>query len=129
MKITHINPSTMYKNPAFSQAVSVRGEHKTIYVGGQNGILPDGSMAGKDVGAQTEQALKNVLEVLKAGGASQENVVKLTIYLVTGQDLQAGFAASKKVWGNHATALTMAYVAGLANPEALVEVEAVAAVA
>ncbi|HEM61770.1 MAG TPA: RidA family protein [Chloroflexi bacterium] len=128
MKITHHNPDTLYANPAFSQAVSVEGASRLIYIGGQNGITPDGQLAGADLGAQTEQALKNVLEALRAAGASQENVVRLGIYVVEGQDFNAGFAASQKVWGLHPTAITGVLVAGLAVPGALVEIEAVAAV-
>lgn len=64
MKITHINPDGLHNNPAFSQAVVAEGG-KTIYIGGQNGILPDGSMAGDSLAMQTEQAYKNILEILR----------------------------------------------------------------
>ena len=125
MKITHINPDTLYKSPVFSQAVLAEGG-KTLYIGGQNGILPDGTMAGDTLSAQTEQALKNILEILKTVGATQENVVKLTIYTAKGQDIREGYAASQKVWGNSPTAITGFFVESLAVPGALVEIEAVA---
>ncbi len=128
MNITHINPSTLHKNPAFSQAVAVEGVAKTIYVGGQNGVTADGAMAGDDLSAQSEQALKNVLAVLESAGATQENVLKLTIYIKQGQDISAAFGAAQNVWGMHPTAVSVIIVAGLANPQALVEIEAVAAV-
>jgi enamine deaminase RidA (YjgF/YER057c/UK114 family) len=128
MKITHLNPDTLYKNPAFSQAVSVKGAAKMVYIGGQNGVTADGKMTGDDFGSQTEQAYRNVLEALKAVGASQENVVKLTVSVVQGQDIRQGFAAAQKVWGMHATAISVLVVAGLANPQALVEIDAIAAV-
>lgn len=127
MNITHLNPNTLYKNPAFSQVVAVEGATKMIYVGGQNGTTADGAMAG-DLGAQSEQALKNVLEALKAAGATQENVLKLTIYIKQGGDIRAAFGAAQNVWGMHPTAVSVIVVAGLANPQALVEIEAVAAV-
>jgi 2-iminobutanoate/2-iminopropanoate deaminase len=127
MKITHINPDGLYKSPAFSQAVLAEGG-KTLYIGGQNGILPDGKMAGDTLSAQTEQALKNVLKLLEAVGASQENVVKLNIYIARGQNIQEGFAASRKVWGNHPTAITGFFVEGMGIPGALVEIEAVAVI-
>jgi enamine deaminase RidA (YjgF/YER057c/UK114 family) len=126
MKITHHNPDTLYNNPAFSQAVSVEGAAQMVYVGGQNGVTADGKMAGVDLGAQTEQACKNVLEALKAAGATQENVVKLDIYIVQGQDIRVGFAAAQKVWGMHPTAISVLIVVGLARPDALVEIEVVA---
>ena len=128
MQITHHNPDTLHANPAFSQAVSVEGASRMIYVGGQNGITADGRLAGADVGAQSEQALKNVLEALKAAGASQKSVVKLNVYVVEGHDINTAFAASRKVWGEYPTAVTVLVVAGLAVPGALVEIEAVAAV-
>ena len=70
----------------------------TFYIGGQNGILPDGTLAGEDLAAQVEQTYKNIIEVLKAVGASQENVVKQTIYVVEDQSIQDGFVAAQKVW-------------------------------
>jgi 2-iminobutanoate/2-iminopropanoate deaminase len=127
MKITHINPDGLYKSSAFSQAVVAEGG-KTIYIGGQNGILPDGTMAGDTLAAQTEQAYKNILEILKTVGASQENVVKQTISVVKGQDIREGYAATQKVWGNFPTAISFALVESLGVPGALVEMEAIAVV-
>src|SRR5215208_5265513 len=102
MKITHINPDGLHKNPAFSQAVVAEGG-KTIYIGGQNGILSDGKMAGDTLASQTEQAYKNMIEILKTVGASQANVVKQTIYVVKGQDIREGFSATQQAWGNFPT--------------------------
>jgi enamine deaminase RidA (YjgF/YER057c/UK114 family) len=127
MKITHLNPDELHKNPAFSQAVVAEGG-KTIYIGGQNGILPDGTMAGNTLAAQTEQAYKNIIAILKTLQASQENVVKQTVFVVKGQDIREGFAATQKAWGNFPTALTFAFVESLGVPGALVEIEAIAVV-
>jgi 2-iminobutanoate/2-iminopropanoate deaminase len=127
MKITHINPDGLYKSPAFSQAVVAEGG-RTIYIGGQNGILPDGTLAGEDLASQTEQAYKNILEILKAVGASQENVVKQTIYVTKGQDIREGYAATQKVWGNFPTAMSFVFVESLGVPGALVEIEAIAVI-
>ena len=127
MKITHINPDNLYKSPAFSQAVLVEGG-KTLYIGGQNGILSDGTMAGDTLSAQTEQALKNILEILKTVGATQKNVVKLTIYAAKGQDIREGYGASQKIWGDFPTAITGTFVESLTVPGALVEIEAIAVV-
>ena len=99
---------------------------RMLYIGGQDGVTAEGKLAD-GFAAQTEQAYKNLLEVLKAAGATQENVVKLTIYIVQGQDIREGFAAAQKAWGMHATAVSVAFVSGLALPGALVEIEAIAA--
>jgi 2-iminobutanoate/2-iminopropanoate deaminase len=127
MKITHINPDSLHKNPAFSQAVSVGRASRMLYIGGQDGVMADGQLAGDDFATQTEQAYKNVLEILKTVNATQDHVVKLTIYVVQGQDIREGFAAAQKVWGTQPTAVSVIIVAGLAAPGALVEIEAIAA--
>ena len=128
MKITHVNPDGLHKSPAFSQAVVVDGG-RTLYIGGQNGVRADGTLAGGDLASQTEQVYRNILEILRAVGASQEHVVKLTIHVVRGQDLREGFAAAQKVWGNFPTAITVTIVESLAVPGALVEIEGIAALA
>ena len=127
MKITHINPDGLYKSPVFSQAVVAEGG-KTIYIGGQNGIKSDGTMAGDTLTSQTEQAYKNIIEILKSVGASQENVVKQTIFVAGGQDIREGYAAAQKVWGNFPTAMSFVFVESLGVPGALIEIEAIAVV-
>ncbi len=127
MKIIHVNPDGLYKSPVFSQAVVAQGG-KTIYIGGQNGILPSGKMAGDTLAAQTEQAYKNILAILKELGATQENVVKQTLYIAKGQDLREGFAAAQRVWGNFPTAISAVFVESLTVSGALIEIEAIAVV-
>ena len=128
MEITHLNPDTLFTNPAFSQGVLVRGAHDTLYVGGQNGTDASGAIVAGGLGPQTEQALANVLAVLAEAGADQSNVVRMAIYLVAGESVDEGYAASLKVWGPNPTALTAAIVPSLGRPDALVEIEVVAVV-
>jgi enamine deaminase RidA (YjgF/YER057c/UK114 family) len=125
MPITHINPAGMPGNPAFSHGTIAEGS-RTLYVGGQNGVNPDGTITG-GVGEQTRTALRNLLTVLEAAGATQQDVAKLTIILVDTADLMEAFEASREVWGDVPTAITGLRVSGLGRPEALVEIEAIAA--
>jgi enamine deaminase RidA (YjgF/YER057c/UK114 family) len=83
-----------------------------------------------DVAAQTRQVVENLRAALVAGGAGPEHVVKWNLYVVEGQPLQAGFAAFPNAWPEtpNPPAITMACVAGLANPDFLVEMDAVAVV-
>jgi 2-iminobutanoate/2-iminopropanoate deaminase len=128
MAITHLNPASLHNNPAFSQGTVIPAGSSIIVVGGQNGIGPDGEVVGDSIGAQTEQAMRNLLAVLAEAGAKPADVAKLTIYLVEGVDINEGFAASRAVWGDHPTAISGVFVRGLARPDWLVEVEAIAAV-
>jgi 2-iminobutanoate/2-iminopropanoate deaminase len=127
MKITHINPSALHKNPAFSQAILVEEAKKMLYIGGQNGVDKKGNVVGSDLASQTEQALKNILAILESVKAKQDNVVSLKIAVVHGQDINEGFGAAQKIWGMNPTTISVIQVAALANPEFLVEIEAIAA--
>lgn len=127
--IQYINPDGLSKNPAFSQVVTTQGKGKTIYVGGQDAVNARGEIVGKgDIGEQTEQVMKNLQTALSACGATFENLVKLSIYIVQGQDLYRGFQASQKYLGNLANppAISGFFVAALANPDFLVEIDAIA---
>ena len=128
MAITHLNPASMHSNPAFSQGTVIPAGSKLVIVGGQNGIGPDGEVAGDTIGAQTEQAMRNLIAVLAEAGATPADVAKLTIILVEGVDINEGFAASQKVWGTQPTAITAQFVRALGRPEWLVEVDAIAAI-
>jgi len=131
MSIEFLNPEGMHANPAFSQGAVVSGPHKTVYVGGQNAVDADGGIVGEgDLAAQSAQAARNVLAVLEAAGASREQVVRMTIHIVEGQDPRAGMAGYMQVWGRveHPAPISVVFVAGLAHPEFLVEVDAIAVV-
>jgi len=128
-RIEFLNPDELLKNPAFSQAVITKGNGSTIYIGGQNAITKDKQITGKgDIAVQTAHALKNVETALRAAGASVDELIKLTIYIVQGQDLRKGFEGAqsflKKL--NNPPVISGVVVSGLANPDYLVEIEAVA---
>lgn len=131
MAVQYLNPETLHRNPAFTNVVVVTGSAKTVYVGGQNAVDVNGAIVGKgDIKAQTEQIFKNLQAALAAGGAQLEHVIKWNIYLVQGQPLQAGFEVFQQVWGRRPNppAITVVIVAGLAHPDFLAEIDAVAVV-
>lgn len=129
--IRHLNPEGMHHNPAFTQAVAVSGAVQTVYVGGQNAVMADGRIVGgTDLAAQTEQVFANLATVLAATGGTLHDVIKWTIYVVQGHDIRPVFGVFQRVWGREQPppAITVLTVAGLANPEFLVEVEAIAVI-
>ena len=125
MSISHLNPSALHTNPAFSQGVRIDGG-TLLVVGGQNGTDAAGDIVSDDLGEQTAQAFRNVLTVLAEAGANQRHVAKLSIYLQAGGDVTAGYQAAASVWGQNPTAITVLQVAGLARLDALVEIDALA---
>jgi enamine deaminase RidA (YjgF/YER057c/UK114 family) len=81
-------------------------------------------------GGRCSGSRANVREALAAGGAGPEHIIKRNIYVVEGQPLQAGFAAFQNAWPEvpNPPAITGVFVSGLAHPDFLVEMDAVAVV-
>jgi enamine deaminase RidA (YjgF/YER057c/UK114 family) len=130
--VQHINPETLHKNPAFTQVIAVTQPARTIYVGGQDAVDAAGNIVGKgDLARQTEQVLSNLRSALQAAGADLEHVIKWNLYVVQGQDLRPGLAAFQRAWGRNPNppVITMCFVSALANPEFLLEMDAIAVVA
>ena len=127
--LKYINPEGLFKNPAFSQIVTTQRSAKTIYIGGQTSENSHGEIVGKgDIAEQTAQIMKNIQIALTACGATYDNLVKLTIHIVQGQDLIRGFQASQKYLGNlkNPPAITGFFVFALTHPDYLVEIDAIA---
>lgn len=78
----------------YSQGISAGG---MVFVSGQTPLRADGSFTGGTVAEQTEQCLKNILEVLLAAGLTMDAVVKTTVYMT---DL-GKFAEMNEVYARH----------------------------
>ena len=108
----------------YTQAIR-RGDE--LYTSGQIGIDPaTGALVPGGVREQAEQVMKNLLEVLRAGGSGADRVLKTTCFLKSMDD----FAAFNEVYARFMTgfpARSCVEVSRLPKG-ALVEVEAVAAV-
>ncbi|MBK8437360.1 MAG: RidA family protein [Austwickia sp.] len=126
-----IRPEGLVTSAAFSHAAVVPPTATTVYVGGQNGVDADGNLVGADdVAAQTGQATTNVETALTTCGATLADVISWSIYVIDGADLHAAFGAVASRLDPDAdpALVTVAMVAGLAVPGALVEMSTIAAV-
>lgn len=129
--VQHINPEGLHKSPAYTQVVACTGPLKTVYIGGQNALDSSGKLVGKgDIAAQTEQVFKNLKLALAAAGAEMRHVIKWNIYAVHGQELGLGFKVFQQEWDRQASppVITVLLVSSLANPDCLIEMDAVAVV-
>jgi enamine deaminase RidA (YjgF/YER057c/UK114 family) len=128
MRFEPINPPTVHRLPGFSQAVRM-GD--LLFVSGQVPLTPSGELAGAgDVAAQAEQIWANLRAVLEAAGSGLERVGKITILTTDLAHRPLIAQIRDRVFApfGFVPASTFAVVAGLARPEWLVEIEAVAAV-
>jgi len=113
----------------YSNGVAARG--KAIYAAGQVG-WDSGKRFPPSLPEQVEQALRNVVAVLAEAGAKPEHLVRLTWFVTNRQDYidrqrEVG-AAYRRVIGRHYPAMSLVQVAGLLEPQALVEIEATAVI-
>ena len=103
--------------------VEVSGESRMLFLAGQVGIAPDGTVPADPV-EQLGVALENVVRNLESAGFEPADLVKLTTYVVGSIDAAGRRAQLDRVLGPHVTTSTLVYVAGLASPDYKVEVEA-----
>jgi enamine deaminase RidA (YjgF/YER057c/UK114 family) len=90
----------------------------------QVGMDREGKIAS-GVRAQSEQVFRNTAACLEANGMRKEDLVKVTVYLTDASFLADYRAARSAVMGDDIQpASTLLIVAGFANPDFLVEVEA-----
>ncbi len=129
--VRYINPDGLPKSDAFTNVIVVTGLLRTVYVGGQDAINASGAVVGKgDIRTQAQQVLDNLQTALVASGASLEHVIKWNVYVVEGQPPQPAFELFQRVWGDRPNppAITLVFVLGLAHPDFLLEMDAVAVV-
>lgn len=102
---------------------------RVVFVAGQVAVDGNGQTVGVgDIAAQTRQVLKNMGAVLEAGGASFDDVCKVTVFVTELENLAALQAVRPEFFKAPYPASTLVKVAQLINPEWLVEIEAIAVV-
>ncbi len=111
---------------AYSHGVEVPAGARLLFVAGQVGTNPDGTVP-PDVGAQTDRVFENIKATLAGAGMAMEDVVKLNALLVSPEDLGAFREARNRHLGSCRPASTLAIISALASPAFLVEVEVIAA--
>ncbi|HJP93723.1 MAG TPA: RidA family protein [Pyrinomonadaceae bacterium] len=124
MEIKRINTPNAPK-PAghYSQATVYNG---LVFVAGQLSILPNGEFKFGSIEEQTEQALHNVHEILKAAGSDWDRVLKLNISVADISDWEGVNNVCARVLGENRPARAVIPV-GKLHYEFLIEIEAIAA--
>jgi enamine deaminase RidA (YjgF/YER057c/UK114 family) len=125
-EITRTNPSAVRAPTGYSHSVSIRNIERLIAISGQVGVALDGSVPADGEG-QIKQAFANLKAVLEAQGLTTANVIKTTVFLTDRALIDAYRAARSKVFTSDLPASTLLFVAGLADPRWVVEIEAEAA--
>lgn len=127
-RVRPFNTRDTYPNQALDndlcQAV-IAGD--TIYMRGQVGTDFEGNLVGRgDAAAQAEQAMANVATLLEECGATLEEIVKITIYLTDPRFREPVYRVVGRWLKGVYPVSTGVVVAGLAQPDWLMEIDVIA---
>ena len=132
--MTPVNPPALPKPAGYSHAWEVQGG-KTLYLAGQVAFDKDARVVGKgDLVAQFRQVCENLKAVVLARGGQLNDIVKLTIYVLSKAEYKARSReiglVYREYFGKHFPAMTLVEVKGLYDEDqgCAIEIEGVAVV-
>jgi 2-iminobutanoate/2-iminopropanoate deaminase len=128
--LTRKSPANTHKPFAnYSHVVTAQGASKLVFCAGQVAAEPSGKvLPPDDFAAQTKMVMENLTLALAEGGANLKDVVKVTIYVCNPHDVPKARSILQEYFGDDPPASTLCVLRGLANPNYLLEIEAIAAV-
>ncbi len=99
----------------------------TLYIAGQVALDKNGVLVGKgDIEAQARQVYTNLLAILEEFGGGLQNIAKLTTYLTDRAHLAGFRIVRNQILKDPFPPNTLVFISGLAQPDYLIEIEAVA---
>jgi enamine deaminase RidA (YjgF/YER057c/UK114 family) len=103
-----------------------------VFVAGMIGWDAHGKFHTSDMAGQVRQALQNIVDVLKEGGAKPEHIVRMTWYVKNKKEYVAAYpeigVAFRELIGSFNAVMTAVEVADLVEDEAKVEIEVTAVI-
>ncbi len=125
MAIERIQPEGLARPPGYTPVVRVGN---LAFIAGQAATDSSGAVIGVgDVEAQVAQVYEKIKTALASVGADLSSLVKTTTYLTRAEDIEGARRARAKHISTDLPASTLLVVTRLANPDYLIEIEAIAA--
>jgi len=127
MKRTAIQPAGVARPGGhYSHGVVVEEARRTLYVAGQVPLDESGNVVCKgDPAGQTRQALANMKKVVEGAGGRLEDAAKTTVFITDLAYRGPVGEARREFFAGDPPANTLLVISSLANPDFLVEIEAV----
>jgi enamine deaminase RidA (YjgF/YER057c/UK114 family) len=126
-----IQPPGLSTPGGYTHVVTAHGG-KMVFIAGQVALDASARLVGEgDLRAQAQQVFENLKTALAAAGASFEDVVKITIFVVNYKPADRAVIVEVRdrfVSKEHPPASTLVGVQSLARPEFMIEIEAIAIV-
>ena len=126
MLTPHTPPTIAPPAALYVHGIETPANARWLLISGQVGVHPDGRI-GRDAREQAEIVWANIVAILASAEMGVRDIVKLTSYVVGREHLAPLREVRERILAGHKPASTLLIVAGLAQPQWLVEVEVYAA--
>lgn len=110
----------------YSHGIAVPAGHRLVFTAGQLGIAPDESVPA-DGEAQADLCFANIAAILAEDGMTLANIIRLSVYVTAREHMQGYRRSRDRQFPGTPPTTTLIMVSGLARPEFVVEIEAIAA--
>jgi 2-iminobutanoate/2-iminopropanoate deaminase len=122
-----VTSEAVFDTPApMSQATLTQGT-RLLHISGQTPQDARGeTVHAGDIEGQTARALENIKALVEKAGGSLADVCRIVVYITRREHLKSVMEVRRRVLPEPYPATTAVVVAGLANPDWLVEIEATA---
>jgi enamine deaminase RidA (YjgF/YER057c/UK114 family) len=111
-------------------ANGVTASGRQVYIAGMIGWDAHGVFHTDDFAGQAQQALQNIVEVLREAGGRPEHIVRMTWYITDKREYLASLkeigAAWRELMGRNYPVMAVVQVVALMEDEAKVEIETTA---
>jgi 2-iminobutanoate/2-iminopropanoate deaminase len=115
--------------PAYTHVVTVSGTGKMIFLAGQLARDGNGNLVGKgDMRAQIQQVGENIKAGLEAAGATLADLVKTNTFVTDYEEYAKHGDMRLKYFGPATPTSTTVEISRLADPDAMIEIEAIAVI-
>jgi NAD(P)-dependent dehydrogenase (short-subunit alcohol dehydrogenase family)/enamine deaminase RidA (YjgF/YER057c/UK114 family) len=125
-----VNPEELGAPRGWNNGLLARAAGRTLFIAGQTARGGSGGVPASDFVSQFDQALGNVLMILREAGGNSSDIGRFTIYVTDMARYRASLKPLGEVYrrrmGSHYPAMALVEVKSLVDPHAVVEIEATA---
>jgi len=124
-----VSPKLRKPSGHFSQAISVRGAGKLVFISGMVANGPDESVVGiGDIEAQTRQVCENLKAAAEAAGGTLDDICRVDVYVRNMEHFDLIHKVRREYFTGVPPASTMVEISKFTRPDYLIEINAIAVV-
>jgi enamine deaminase RidA (YjgF/YER057c/UK114 family) len=114
----------------FSQATMVEAKGRLVFISGMTARGADGKIAGVgDIEAQTRQVCENLKAAVEAAGGTLDDICRVDVFIRNMEHFDTIHKVRREYFKPPLPASTMVEICKMTSPEALIEINAIAALA